>query len=153
MLHNSSQLQQPVKKWWYKLNLEIHMMFIFWCRLTALQTSGEESWKKRISKDVDAEKLQQLVGEVKLRDKSKLRGGGGDQRPVSLAERLSYLDEAQEGWKERVGEKDVRQFTLDEKMAKKGNFKKKAHGGKIWNCLKICKHAFFPVMYKTTHNS
>ena len=111
------------------------LFFLTSSRLSALQTNGEQAWRKRIGKDepqehnnIDAE-LQQLVGEVKLRDKSKMKGSKDGTRPVSLAERLSNLDEAQEGWKDRVEKKDVTQFTLDEKMSKKGK--------EAWNLLSV----------------
>ena len=90
------------------------MRYHYFYRLSALQESGEAGWKRRLVKP--DEKLQQLMGEVKLRDKA----GRTGERPLSLAERLSWLEGAQEGWKHRVEEKDVHQFTVEGRMARTG---------------------------------
>jgi len=43
-----------------------------------------------------------------------------DERPTSIAERLSQLYESQETWKSKVEEKDVDQFTVEGKMNRLG---------------------------------
>ena len=57
---------------------------------------------------------------MKLRDKSARTGDKSSDRPLSLAERLSWLEGAQDGWKSRVEEKDVKQFTVEGKMQRTG---------------------------------
>jgi supervillin len=83
--------------------------------MSLLQERGHEDWKRRVG--VPDERLQQLMGDVKLRDRKPANGG---DRPLSLAERLSWLEGAQDGWKNRVEEKDVKQFTIEARLAKSG---------------------------------
>ena len=74
--------------------------------MSALKHNGEEGWKSK-------------EPVVKLRNKPV---GRGDERPVSLMDRCSKLEEAKEGWKEKVEEKDVKKLTLADKMAQEGKF-------------------------------
>jgi hypothetical protein len=80
------------------------------CRLSQLRYSGEEDWKKRVSKPVE---LQTGEGEVKLREKK----GPDTPRPSSIADRLNLLETSQIGWKGRVEEKDAMRFTVAHKLA------------------------------------
>ena len=41
-------------------------------------------------------------------------------RPSSIADRLTLLDQSQEGWRDRVGETDVKKFTIEHKIETSG---------------------------------
>ena len=43
-----------------------------------------------------------------------------DERPTSLKDRISLLEGAQEGWKNRVEVKDNKEFTVEGKLEKQG---------------------------------
>ena len=93
-------------------------------RLAALKQSGEEGWKKRVKKDADTAEL--IVNKVKLpevgghntenEDPVRLRAPKNVSRPTSLVDRLSKLNEAQNEWQKKVGEKDSEKFTVAGKM-------------------------------------
>ena len=93
-------------------------------RLAALKQSGEEGWKKRVKKDADTAEL--IVNKVKLpevgghntenEDPVRLRAPKTVSRPTSLVDRLSKLNEAQNEWQKKVGEKDSEKFTVAGKM-------------------------------------
>ena len=52
-----------------------------------------------------------------------LAASGGDRlRPSGIANRLSCLEGAQANWRNRVGEKDVRQFTVEGKLSAAGEW-------------------------------
>lgn len=95
------------------------------CRLNALKKSGDEEWKKRVSRPVDLDRLDRRSASpeitppttaVKMREKRGLDA----PRPSSIADRLSALDSAQEGWRDRVGETDVKKFTIEHKISSSG---------------------------------
>ncbi len=48
--------------------------------------------------------------------------GHVSERPTSIADRMSLLEGAQKTWHKRVGEKDVKQFTVHGKMSMAGVF-------------------------------
>eukprot|EP00105_Crassostrea_gigas_P036050 XP_019920198.1 PREDICTED: uncharacterized protein LOC105321680 isoform X13 [Crassostrea gigas] len=79
-------------------------------RLSLLKKSGEEEWKKRVSKPAE---LQAEEVEVKLREKRALDA----PRPHSIADRLNLLETSQIGWKGRVEENDAKRFTVAHKLA------------------------------------
>lgn len=79
-------------------------------RLSLLKKSGEEEWKKRVSKPAE---LQAEEVEVKLREKRALDA----LRPHSIADRLNLLETSQIGWKGRVEENDAKRFTVAHKLA------------------------------------
>ena len=93
-------------------------------RLAALKQSGEEGWKKRVKKDTDRAEL--IVNKVKMpevggnntenEDPVRLRAPKPASRPTSLVDRLSKLNEAQNEWHKKVGEKDSEKFTVAGKM-------------------------------------
>ena len=93
-------------------------------RLAALKQSGEEGWKKRVKKDTDRAEL--IVNKVKMpevggnntenEDPVRLRAPKAASRPTSLVDRLSKLNEAQNEWQKKVGEKDSEKFTVAGKM-------------------------------------
>ena len=75
--------------------------------------SSEESWKKRVSK------TDSILnpGVVKLRDKK----SDAVDRPKSIMDRLSKLNDAQQGWKTKVEkDKDVEKLTVEGKMKSAG---------------------------------
>ena len=57
------------------------------------------------------------IQEVRLRDKV---SPAKDARPTSIADRLTLLEGSQQGWKTKVDEKDVKQFTVEGKMGRLG---------------------------------
>ena len=78
--------------------------------------SSEESWKKRVSK------TDSILnpGVVKLRDK---KSDTAVDRPKSIMDRLSKLNDAQQGWKNKVErDKDVEKLTVEGKMKSAGIF-------------------------------
>ena len=79
-----------------------------------LKKSGEEDWKKRVSRPLDYDSAGSAGSspEVKRREK-KL----DLPRPSSIADRLNLLENSQEGWKGRVGETDAKRFTVAHKLA------------------------------------
>ncbi|XP_078327129.1 uncharacterized protein LOC111123958 isoform X12 [Crassostrea virginica] len=79
-------------------------------RLSQLKKSGEEEWRKRLSKPGD---LQTGEVEVKLRAKKGLDA----PRPHSIADRLNLLENSQGGWRGRVEENDAKRFTVAHKLA------------------------------------
>ena len=78
-------------------------------RLNQLKTSGEENWKRRVTKDSDTPVL-----DIKLREKKGLAA----VRPVSISDRLCKLEVSAEQWKERVEETDAKHFTVANKISK-----------------------------------
>ena len=95
-------------------------------RLNALKKSGDEEWKKRVSRPLDLDRLERRSASpeltpptvVKMREKKAL----DTPRPSSIADRLSALDNAQEGWRDRVGETDVKKFTIEHKITSSGMY-------------------------------
>ncbi|KAK7501504.1 hypothetical protein BaRGS_00007308, partial [Batillaria attramentaria] len=84
-------------------------------RLNQLKTSGEESWKKRVSKDKLTD-LDTPVGDVKPREKKGLAA----VRPTSIADRISKIGESAKQWQGRVEESDAKEFTVATKLARAG---------------------------------
>ena len=89
-------------------------------RMQLLQKSGEEAWKRRVNKsnsiDNVAESPSFDISVVKLREKS----GPKAERPSSIADRLSKLEGSMDNWRDRLEEKDVKQFTVEGKMSMAG---------------------------------
>ncbi|KAL5006122.1 hypothetical protein ScPMuIL_017280 [Solemya velum] len=80
-------------------------------RLNALKKSGEEEWRKRLSKPADFDTP------IKFRDKKESL----IQRPTSIADRLNQLETSQVGWRGRVEESDAKQFTVAHKISSTGH--------------------------------
>lgn len=85
-------------------------------RLAALKHSGEEGWKKRVKKPTDTQELMGGGNNAENEDPIKLRAPKNVPRPTSLVDRLSKLNEAQNDWQRKVGEKDSEKFTVAGKM-------------------------------------
>lgn len=93
-----------------------------------MKKSGDEGWKKRVSRPGDLDQLEQRSASpeistppavtVKMRENT----GLSIARPSSIADRLTALDSAQEGWRGRVGETDAKQFTIEHKITSSGMF-------------------------------
>ena len=93
-------------------------------RLAALQKAGDEEWKKKVRKESQESSL--IVGKlpkISVSDSSEkeeaavvLRSKQPSARPVSLVDRLSKLNAAQNEWQKKVGEKDSEKFTVAGKM-------------------------------------
>jgi len=93
-------------------------------RLAALQKHGEEEWRKRIKNKSDSPEL--IIGKVPRREVISsssgdeevvtLRAPKNNVRPVSLVDRLSKLNSAQNEWQKKVGDKDTEKFTVAGKM-------------------------------------
>ncbi|XP_042881684.1 serine/arginine repetitive matrix protein 2-like isoform X2 [Penaeus japonicus] len=78
-------------------------------RLAALQRNGEEGWKSRLKNDG-----KDVNSNVTLRPKP---AGGLRERPVSLMERMSALENSSQQWRGRVSQSDATKFTVAHKMA------------------------------------
>ncbi|CAG2118563.1 unnamed protein product [Medioppia subpectinata] len=76
-------------------------------RMAALKRNGEENWKKRIQKCDEPD--------VELRVPT--NGHSNRKRATSIADRLSLLEDSSVKWRNRVQEKDVKQFTIEGKMS------------------------------------
>jgi len=59
-----------------------------------------------------APNVSPVIGIASTSDVKRTPGG----RPVSIADRLSHLNDAQSGWKAKVQDKDSKQFTVEGKM-------------------------------------
>lgn len=80
----------------------------YYFRLSSLKQSGQDEWKKRISRDL---KSPEIVLRQKLTSPI---------RPKSIADLKGALSSSQGGWKNRVEESDAKSFTVSEKITKKG---------------------------------
>lgn len=58
-------------------------------------------------------------GPVRMRQRRE-DGEPAKMRPTSIADRLSLLQGAREGWKTKVEEKDTTQFTVEGKLSRLG---------------------------------
>ena len=92
-------------------------------RLASLQKAGDEEWKKKVRKESQDSSL--IVGKlpkISVNENSEkeesvvLRTKQTSARPVSLVDRLSKLNAAQNEWQKKVGEKDTEKFTVAGKM-------------------------------------
>lgn len=87
-------------------------------RLSQLKTSGEESWRKRVSRD----KLNEVdtptgpIIDIKPQDNKHL----APVRPTTIADRICKIGESAEQWRGRVEETDAKEFTVATKLAKSG---------------------------------
>jgi len=90
--------------------------------LKALKTNGENDWKTRVSPQRSTSSTTEGVEDIQLRDRSSPSASPGPsgRRPVSLADRLNLLQEAQAGWKSRVNESDAKEFTVAGKLERAG---------------------------------
>ena len=84
-----------------------------------MRESGENAWKKRIGKTESKTFVTTEHGVVELKLRQKL--GEQGERPYSIADRLSALQDSREDWKQRVEEKDVSQFTVEGRLKLEGN--------------------------------
>ena len=83
-------------------------------RLEELQKNGEDGWTKRVNKEstptvetphwIDLSEVNYRVKDDENESKS---------RPTSIADRLKALQGSEETWRDRIGEKDVNQFTVE----------------------------------------
>jgi len=104
-------------------------------RLAALQKHGEEEWRKRINNKSDSPEL--IIGKVQRsgvissssgdEEVVTLRAPKNNVRPVSLVDRLSKLNSAQNEWQKKVGEKDSEKFTVAGKMEREKIIKNKVN--------------------------
>ncbi|XP_064646108.1 uncharacterized protein LOC135499312 isoform X9 [Lineus longissimus] len=84
-------------------------------RLRVLKTRGEEDWKKRVSKTDEDFQKPGVGDEVKRREKK-----DRNERPKSITDLIGSLEMSGEGWRGRVEEKDVKQFTVEGKLSASG---------------------------------
>ena len=111
--------------------------------MAALQKSGEENWKKKVVKpessvldilnsnlmDRDQKKSNAAENETPTKttttteEKVQMRNNNNaaNNRPVSIVDRLSKLQTAQNAWQNKVETKDVKQFTVAGKMQRDNN--------------------------------
>lgn len=83
-------------------------------RLQALQKSGEEDWKKRLSKPSNSASPSP-DREIRLSSPDST-----PVRPANLSERMSLLKSSQSSWRSRVEESDAKAFTVEGKLSKSG---------------------------------
>ncbi|XP_071484641.1 uncharacterized protein [Diadema antillarum] len=94
-------------------------------RLFALKKSGEEDWKKRISKYEDSPKSGLKERLNQLNHNSKFQKNNEEDDDIlgsqsSISQRLQLLQENETTWKKRVEEKDVDRFTVTGKLKQAG---------------------------------
>ena len=73
-------------------------------RLAALQKHGNEDWKRRTD----------VSPQINRNNRTDATSSGG--RPVTIADRLSHLNDSQATWKAKVQDKDSKQFTVEGKL-------------------------------------
>ena len=96
-------------------------------RLASLQKAGDEEWKKKVRKESQESSL--ILGKlpkISVSEKEEsvvMRPKQSTARPVSLVDRLSKLNAAQNEWQKKVGEKDTEKFTVAGKMERENKLK------------------------------
>lgn len=83
-------------------------------RLAALHRNGEEQWRKRLT-TLKTDNPEEEINTSPIHS-SKKSLNSQNQRPSSIADRLSLLEVAQDQWRARVEEKDTTKFTVAGKM-------------------------------------